>query len=124
MKTAIRSNNASVFFEHRLLYPMRGVVPEEDYAIPLGVADIKREGNDVTVVATGIMVHKSLEAAEQVHKEGVSAEVIDPRTLSPLDRQTIIRSVRKTGKLVTVEEGTKTAGTGAEIASASCGRSI
>lgn len=117
MKTAIRSNNASIFFEHRLLYPIRGVVPEEEYTIPLGVADIKREGNDVTVVATGIMVQKSMEAAEQVHKEGVSVEVIDPRTLSPLDRQTIVRSVRKTGKLVTVEEGTKTAGTGAEIAS-------
>jgi pyruvate/2-oxoglutarate/acetoin dehydrogenase E1 component len=116
LKTAIRGNNPSIFFEHRLLYPMKGPVPEDEYTLPLGVADVKRQGDDVTVVATGIMVHRSLEAAHELEKKGITVEVIDPRTLSPLDKQTILKSVRKTGKLVTVEEGTKTAGTGAEIA--------
>lgn len=116
LKTAIRNDNPVFFCEHKLLYPIEGEVPEEEYTVPLGVADVKREGEDVTVVATLYMVHKALEAAEKLETEGISVEVVDPRTLTPLDKQTIIKSVKKTGRLVVVSEDCKTAGVSAEIA--------
>jgi len=116
LKTAIRGNNPVFFCEHKLLYPIEGEIPEDEYAIPFGVADVKREGSDVTVVATLYMVHKALDAAEELEGEGVSVEVVDPRTLVPLDKQAIIKSVEKTGKIVIVSEDCKTAGVSAEIA--------
>jgi pyruvate/2-oxoglutarate/acetoin dehydrogenase E1 component len=116
LKTAIRGNNPVFFCEHKLLYPIEGEVPEEEYTIPFGVADIKREGEDVTIVATLYMVHKALNAAEELEQEGISVEVVDPRTLTPLDKQAIIKSVKKTGRIVIVSEDCKTAGVSAEIA--------
>ncbi|RJS82589.1 alpha-ketoacid dehydrogenase subunit beta [Candidatus Bathyarchaeota archaeon] len=116
LKTAIRSDNPVVFCEHKLLYPLEGEVPEEEYTIPFGVADVKREGKDVTVVATLFMVHKALNAAEKLEEEGISVEVVDPRTLTPLDKQAIIKSVKKTGRIVIVTEDCRTAGVSAEIA--------
>lgn len=116
LKTAIRSNNPVFFCEHKLLYPMEGEVPEEEYTIPFGVVDVKREGSDVTVVATLYMVHKALNAAKELETGGISVEVVDPRTLTPLDKQTIINSVKKTGRIVIVSEDCKTAGVSAEIA--------
>jgi pyruvate/2-oxoglutarate/acetoin dehydrogenase E1 component len=116
LKTAIRGDNPVFFCEHKLLYPIEGEVPENDYTIPFGVAHVKKEGADVTVLATLYMVHKALKAAEELNKEGVSVEVVDPRTLTPLDKQTIVKSVRKTGRLVIVTEDCRTAGVSAEIA--------
>jgi len=116
LKSAIRGNNPVMFCEHKLLYPIEGEVPDGEYTVPFGVADIKREGEDVTVVATLYMVHKALEAAKTLEREGVSVEVVDPRTLTPLDKKAIIRSVRKTGRLVVASEDCKTAGVTAEIA--------
>src|SRR5690554_5503267 len=100
LKAAVRDDNPVVFYEHKLLYNTKGRVPEEDYVIPLGKADVKREGRDVTVVATAMMVHKALKAAETLEKEGISVEVVDPRTLVPLDKETIVQSVIKTGRCV------------------------
>jgi len=114
--SSIRDDNPVVFLEHKLLYGMEGEVPEEAYTIPLGQADIKREGQDVTVVATAQMVNLSLSAAEKLSGDGISVEVVDPRTLSPLDEETILESVRKTHRLVIVHEEVKFAGSGAEIA--------
>ncbi len=114
--SAIRDDNPVVFLEHKILYAMEGEVPEESYAIPLGEADIKREGTDVTVVATAQMVHVALAAAEKLSSEGIHVEVIDPRCLSPLDEDTILASVKKTHRLVIVHEEVKFAGSGAEIA--------
>lgn len=115
LKTSIRSKNPVLFVEHKLGYRKTGEVPEEEYTIPFGVADIKREGNDVTVVATSYEVYKALEAAEELAKEGIDVEVIDPRTLVPLDIDTIIKSVKKTGRLVIVHEAYEACGIGAEI---------
>ena len=116
LKTAIRDDNPVMFFEHKLLYPIEGPVPEEEYTLPFGVADVKREGEDVTIFATLYMVHKALAAAEELGKQGIAVEVIDPRTLVPLDKKTIIDSVKKTGRMVIVTEDCKTAGVSAEIA--------
>jgi pyruvate dehydrogenase E1 component beta subunit len=116
LKTAIRGDNPVFFCEHKLLYPIEDEVPEEEYAIPFGVADIKREGTDVTIIATLYMIHKALNAAEELEKEDISVEVVDPRTLTPLDKQAIIQSVKKTGRIVIVSEDCKTAGVSAEIA--------
>lgn len=116
IKTAIRDNNPVISFEASRLMGLKGPVPEEDYAIPLGQADVKREGKDVTVVAIAWMVHEALAAAEELAKEGVSVEVVDPRTLVPLDAATIRNSVKKTGRLVIADEGGPTAGFSAEIA--------
>jgi pyruvate dehydrogenase E1 component beta subunit len=116
LKTAIRGSNPVFFCEHKLLYPIEGEVPEEEYTIPFGKADVKREGADVTVVATMYMVQKALNAAKELEKEGLSVEVVDPRTLTPLDRRGIISSVKKTGRIVVVSEDCKTAGVSAEIA--------
>ncbi len=114
--SSIRDDNPVLFIEHKMLYGLEGDVPEEPYTIPIGAADVKREGKDVTVVATMAMVHKALEAADELAKEGIEVEVVDPRTLSPLDKETIINSVKKTHHLVVVHEAVKQAGPGAEIA--------
>ncbi len=113
---AIRDDNPVVFLEHKILYGIEGEVPEGEFTIPLGKADIKREGKDVTIVATARMVHTALAAAERLSAEGVDVEVVDPRTLSPLDTETIISSVKKTHRLVVVHEEVKFCGSGAEIA--------
>ena len=112
---AIDDPDPVMVFEHKLLYKMKGDVPEDAYRVPIGKALIRREGKDVTIVATSIMVHRALEAAEQLAGEGISAEVIDLRSLRPLDRPAIIESVKKTSRLVCVYEGVKTLGIGAEI---------
>jgi pyruvate/2-oxoglutarate/acetoin dehydrogenase E1 component len=116
LKTAIRGSNPVFFCEHKLLYPVEGEVPEQEFLIPFGKADVKKEGTDVTVVATSYMVHKALNAATTLLKEGVDAEVVDPRTLTPLDVATITGSVRKTGRVVIVSEDCRTGGVSAEIA--------
>lgn len=116
LKTAIRGDDPVLFCEHKLLYPVEGEVPEDEYTIPFGAAEIRRHGEDVTVVATSFMVQKTLNAARELETEGVDVEVVDPRTLTPLDKQTIVSSVRKTGRVVIVSEDCKTAGVSAEIA--------
>jgi len=115
LKTAIRDDNPVVFFYHKRLLGVPGEVPEEEYTVPFGVADIKREGTDVTVVATAYMVQLALQAAEEM-KDRVSIEVVDPRTLEPLDIDTIVKSVQKTGRVVIVDEDTKRCGVTTEIA--------
>ena len=114
--SAIYDDNPVVFFEHRTLYPIKGEVPDELEPIPLGKARIHREGEDVTVVATGRLVHDALDAAEQAESEGISVEVVDPRTLLPLDEETIVASVRKTTRCVTAHEAIVRGGFGAELA--------
>jgi pyruvate/2-oxoglutarate/acetoin dehydrogenase E1 component len=116
LKTAIRDNNPVISFESSRLMGRKGPVPEADYAIPLGKADVKREGSDVTVVALAWLVHEALAAAEELAKEGISVEVVDPRTLVPLDAETIRASVQKTGRLVIADEAGPTAGFSAEVA--------
>ena len=116
LKTAIRDNNPVISFESSRLMTRRGPVPEEDYTIPFGQADIKREGADVTVVALAWLLHEALAAAEELAKEGISIEIVDPRTLVPLDTETIRGSVQKTGRLVIADEAGPTAGFSAEIA--------
>jgi len=104
LKTAVRDNDPVIFIEHKKLYLNKGPVPDEEYLIPFGVADIKREGKDVTIFAYSFMLLTALSAAEELAKEGISCEVIDPRTLVPLDTETLIKSVKKTNKLVVVSE--------------------
>jgi pyruvate/2-oxoglutarate/acetoin dehydrogenase E1 component len=115
MIEAIRNDNPVVFVEHKKLYVEKGHVPEESYTIPFGQADIKREGSDLTIVATHALVTRSLNAAEEVAKEGIDVEIVDPRTLVPLDRSAILESVKKTGRLLVADEGHKTCGVAAEI---------
>jgi len=115
-KTAIRDDNPVLFFEHRRLLTMRGQVPEEEYTIAFGQAVVRRVGGDCTVVAVGRMVHEAMAAAAELAAEGIEIEVIDPRTLVPLDKQTIHQSLRKTYHLVVAEEGRKRSGFGAELA--------
>ena len=116
LRTAIRSDNPVLFFEHKGIYFNPGAVPKGEYTVPFGAADIKRAGADVTVVAIAAMVSKVLAVAERLAEEGISVEVIDPRTLVPLDTQMIVESVKKTGRLVIAEEGCLTGGFGAEVA--------
>ena len=116
LKTAVRDDNPVLFFEQKTLYKQTGGVPESDYVIPLGQADIKREGSDVTIITYGRMVPVCLEAAEVFAKQGVSIEVVDPRTLVPLDTEALIVSAKKTGRVLIVHEACQTAGFGAEIA--------
>jgi acetoin:2,6-dichlorophenolindophenol oxidoreductase subunit beta len=116
LKTAIRDDDPVIFCEDRTILGARGHVPEEEYCIPFGQADIKREGSDVTIVAIGGMVTRALQAAEALAGEGISAEVLDPRTLVPLDKQAILDSVAKTGRLVTVDMAHKTCSAASEIA--------
>ncbi|HXG76641.1 MAG TPA: alpha-ketoacid dehydrogenase subunit beta [Gaiellaceae bacterium] len=114
--SSIYDDNPVLFFEHRTLYPIKGEVPEELEPIPLGRARVHREGEDVTVIATGRLVHEALEAAEEAEREGISVEVVDPRTLLPLDEETILASVRKTTRCVTAHEAVVRGGFGAELA--------
>ena len=114
--TAIRDDNPVVFFEDKMMYGLKGPVPEGEYAIPFGVADIKRPGTDITIVATSSMVHVALEAATRLEGAGISAEVVDPRTLAPLDAATLIASAQKTGRVIVVDEGYQQFGATAEIA--------
>jgi acetoin:2,6-dichlorophenolindophenol oxidoreductase subunit beta len=117
LKTAIRDDNPVVFFEDKMMYQLKGHVPEGDYTIPFGVADIKRAGTDITIVATSSMVQVALKAAEQLEQIGISAEVIDPRTTFPLDKQTMIESAKKTSRVIVIDEGYERYGVTAEIAS-------
>lgn len=128
LKTAIRDDSPVLVFEHKLLYGSKGPraekgtidasseIPDEEYTIPFGVADIKRKGTDVTVVATLLMLHRTLAAAEELAEEGISVEVFDPRTLVPFDLEALLRSLEKTGRLVIVEESPKRGGWGGEVA--------
>ncbi|WP_126426307.1 alpha-ketoacid dehydrogenase subunit beta [Brevibacillus marinus] len=116
LKAAVRDDDPVLFIENKMLYGMKGEVPEAEYVIPLGTAKIVREGNDVTIVALGQMVNRAVRAAEELEAEGISAEVIDPRTVTPLDKECIWQSVVKTGRLVVVHEAVKTGGFGAELA--------
>jgi pyruvate dehydrogenase E1 component beta subunit len=115
LKTAIRDDDPVMYFEHKMLLANKEEVPDEEYYIPLGEASIKRGGDDVTVVALGWMVKKALNAAEQLEKEGIHIEVIDPRTIVPLDKETILKSVKKTGRLVIVDEDHERCGMSAEL---------
>lgn len=117
LKTAIRDDNPVVFFEDKMMFKTKGPVPEEDYTIPLGVADVKRLGSDITLVATSSMVYVALEAADLLEVEGISAEVIDPRSTSPLDKQTLVESATKTSRAIVIDEGYERYGTTGEIAS-------
>ena len=117
LKTAIRDENPVVFFEDKMMYRLKGPVPTEEYTIPLGVADIKRAGDDITIVATSSMVQVALGAASLLEESGISAEVIDPRTLWPLDEKTIVDSVKKTSRAMVIDEGYERYGVTAEIAS-------
>jgi 2-oxoisovalerate dehydrogenase E1 component len=116
LASAIRDDNPVIFLEHKALYPIKGEVPTEPYAIPLGKADIKRSGRDVTVIATQAMVSRAVLAAAELEREGISVEVLDPRTLQPLDESTILESVAKTHRLVIAHEAVKRGGFGAEVA--------
>ena len=116
LKSAIRDDNPVIFIESETLYGMKGEVPEGEYTIPLGTAEVAREGTDVTIIAWMGMLHRSLEAAEELEKAGISVEVVDPRTLRPMDKGTILDSVRKTHHAVVAESGAGFAGLGAEIA--------
>ena len=117
LKTAIRDENPVAFFEDKMMYRLKGPVPDEEYTIPLGAADIKREGTDITIVATSSMVQVALGAAKLLEEAAISAEVIDPRTLWPLDEKTLINSARKTSRVIVMDEGYGRYGVAAEIAS-------
>lgn len=116
LKSSILDDNPVIFIEHKMLYNEKGLIPEQEYFVPLGQAEVKRAGKDVTIVATSLMVKRSLEAAEILEKEGIEVEIIDPRTIRPLDTETILKSVEKTGRLVIVHEACTFCGFGAEIA--------
>ena len=121
LKSAIRDNNPVLFFEHKYLYRrIKEEIPEGDYTVPIGKAIVRREGKDLTILSYAAMAHTSLEAAEQLAKEGIDAEMIDLRTLAPLDRETILASVKKTNKLLIVHEDTRTGGIAGEIAAIVC----
>lgn len=122
--SSIEDDDPVVFIEHKGLYAIKGPVPEEAYSIPLGEADVKKEGKDVTIVATAAMVHKSLEVAKKLEEEGISVEVIDPRTLVPLDVDTILNSIKKTGRLVVVDEGYPRCGFATDIAALAVSRAF
>ncbi len=115
LKTSIRDDNPILFIEHKMLYNTKGEVPEEEYLIPLGQAEVKRKGSDVTLITYSRMLLYSLEAADELEKEGISVEIIDLRSLIPLDVKTIIASIKKTNRVVIVEEDCKTGGVGAEV---------
>jgi len=117
LKAAIRDDNPVVFFEDKMMYKLKGSVPDEDYTIPLGVADVKRAGDDITLVATSSMVQVAMSAATLLEAVGISAEVVDPRTMWPLDEETIVESVRKTSRAIVLDEGYERYGVTAELAS-------
>lgn len=115
LKTSIRDNEPIIFIENKKLYSIEGEVPEEEYLIPLGKGDIKREGKDLTIISTSYMVHESMKAAEILEEDGISIEIIDPRTLVPLDYDIILNSVKKTGKVLIIHEAVQRGGIGGEI---------
>ncbi len=116
LKAAIRDDNPVIYFENKYLYRhIKGEVPTEDYVVPIGAADVKREGEDITVIAYGAMVHESLVAAEELAKDGIGVEVVDLRSLKPLDRERVLKSARKTGKIAIVHEAYRTCGVGGEL---------
>jgi len=117
LKTAIRSNNPVLFFEHKRGYEIQGEVPEVEYTTPIGVADVKRRGQDVTIVAVSIMVYKALAVAAELSKQGIECEIIDPRSIYPMDYDTILASLKKTNRLVVAHESNRRSGIGAEIVS-------
>jgi pyruvate dehydrogenase E1 component beta subunit len=116
LKAAIRDDNPTIIFEDKMMYQSKGKVPEGDYVIPFGVADVKREGDDVTLIATSSMVYVALDAAGLLEEQGVSAEVVDPRTLVPLDREALVASAKKTGRVIVIDEGYQSYGASAELA--------
>src|SRR5690349_14592649 len=116
LKSAIRDDNPVVVFEDKMGYQLKGEVPDGEHLVPLGVAEVKRAGEDVTMIATSSMVHVALAAAEELEGRGVSVEVVDPRTLAPLDRATLVESARKTGRVVVLDEGHQSYGASAELA--------
>jgi pyruvate dehydrogenase E1 component beta subunit len=116
LKAAIRDDDPVIFLEHKLLYMTKGEVPQEDYIVPLGQADVKRSGDDITLITYSYMTLKCLEAAEALQKESISVEVVDLRTLTPLDKETILQSVEKTGRAIVVHEAVKRGGVGGDIA--------
>lgn len=115
LKTAVRDNSPVMFIEHKMIYPVKGAVPEEEYTIPFGKADIKRKGEDITIFAYSNMVLRSLEAAEELEKDRISCEIIDPRTLVPLDIDTVVNSVKKTGRLIIVSEACRRGSVASDI---------
>ena len=115
LKTAVRDDNPVLFINHKLLFHHQVDVPQEEYTIPLGQADVKRRGEDITVVATGFMVQRALKVAESLRKEDISIEVIDPRTITPFDNETVAESVRKTGRLIVLQDATTRVSMGGEI---------
>src|SRR5467141_2087644 len=117
LKSAIRDDNPVVFYEDKMMYKLKGPVPEEEYLIPLGLADVKRQGDDITIIATSSMVQVALGAAKLLEEYDISAEVVDPRTLWPLDEQTLIESAKKTSRVIVIDEGYERYGVTAEIAS-------
>ena len=117
LKSAIRDENPVVFFEDKMMYKLKGPVPEQEYTIPFGQADIKRVGNDITLVATSSMVQVALGAAEKLSQIGIEAEIVDPRTTKPLDKQTLVDSAKKTSRALVIDEGYESYGVTAEIAS-------
>jgi pyruvate dehydrogenase E1 component beta subunit len=120
LKTAIRGDDPVLFFEHRRLYGVEGYLPEKEYLIPFGKAEVKKEGDELTIISTSFMVHESIDAAKELEEMGISAEVVDLRTLVPMDKATIINSTKKTGRIVIVEEGCEMGGVGAEISAIIC----
>ena len=118
LKAAIRDDNPVVFCEHKYVYGLKGTIPEEEYVVPLGKARVMREGEDITVIATSLMVDRALKAASALEKEGISCEVVDPRTLRPLDEETLCKSAKKTGKVLIIHEACDTGGVSGEITKA------
>jgi pyruvate dehydrogenase E1 component beta subunit len=116
LKSAIRDDNPVILFEDKMMFTLKGPVPEGEHLVPIGVADVKREGEDVTLIATSSMVHVALEAAVALEGEDVSAEVVDPRTIAPLDRDTLVASAIKTGRVIVIDEGHQSYGASAELA--------
>jgi len=121
LKSAIRSDNPVIFFEHKIGYSKTGEVPQEEYLVPIGSADIKREGSDLTIISYSYTLFKAMEAAAELEKEGIDAEVVDLRTLAPLDTRTVISSAEKTGRVLVVHESVLDYGPGAEVAAAIAG---
>ncbi|MEA4816287.1 MAG: alpha-ketoacid dehydrogenase subunit beta [Lachnospiraceae bacterium] len=116
LKSAIRSDNPIIYFEHKLLFPISGEVPDGEYLVPIGKASIPKEGTDITIVSYSMTLRKCLEAAKKLEEEGISCEVVDLRTLSPWDKETVLKSVEKTGRLLVAHEAVRQGGVGAEIA--------
>ena len=117
IKTAVRDENPVLVYEHKMMYGLKGLVPEGEWTIPFGKADVKRQGSDVSLIAVSRMVHVAMEAAALLESKGIQAEVVDPRTLQPLDKETLVASVSKTGRAVILDEGHQSFGVTGEIAS-------